>query len=182
MRNAFAAVLNRRGIIVHDLLQIHCGHHAVARRIHVFAIDPVCIEDRNVKRVLQLRIAAEALENILPNRIALVFKRTIEPAVAIAKIDAAEMPEQTGHAADQIALQIGLHQLRCKRIIDEAVLTIHRDSLTVPAVPHAGINRIRHVARRLRRHKQRGNQQQAGERPDSLRAHSSTSGATPSQR
>ena len=85
-------------------------------------------------------------ENALADRIIFIFQRTVKPTVAITEIDAAEMPEQTGHTADQIALKVGLDQRSRKRIINVFALGVYRDALAMAAIPYAGIDFLRQRA------------------------------------
>ena len=125
-------------VVVDDLLQIDRAHNAVARRVHARAVDAVCVEHGHVKRVLHLRVAAQIGENALADRIVFVFQRAVDPPVRVAEIDAAQMPQQPGHAADQPPVQVGLHKLGRERIVDEFPRGIHGDALTMAAVKIAG--------------------------------------------
>ena len=124
-------------VILHDLAQVHRGHHAVGGRVHARAVDAIHVEDGGVERVAQLILPAEMGENAPADGIGLVFQRAVRPAVALAEVDAAQMSQQAGDGAHEAALQVGLDQRGGERIIDEALFEVDGDPLTVARVPAA---------------------------------------------
>ena len=127
-------------VILHHVLQVHGGHHAVGGSVHTHPVDFVHIENGNVKGVFQLGIGAYVLQDAPADDVVFVFQGTVEPSVGVTEIDAAQMTQQTGDGADNLALQVGFHQHGGVGIVDVFPLGVQGNALAVAAVPGTGIN------------------------------------------
>ena len=125
-------------VILHGIAQIDGFHHAVARGVHTDAVDLVHVKGNDIERVFNLRIAADMGQNVLANRIVLVFQRAVHLAVAVIEVNAAQMAQKARDAADHIALQVHLQQRCGEGHVNILLLRIHAYTLAVAGVGLAG--------------------------------------------
>ena len=121
------------GIVLHHVRQIHRLHNTVFFGIHSNAIDFIHVKPRYIKAVFFCQLGTDIFQNAFADAIVLQFQRAVNTAVLIVKINATEMPDQAGHGAYDIPLQIDLHQGGCKRNVHIFVLCVQRDSLYMAA-------------------------------------------------
>ncbi len=118
-----AVAVHVGGEVRHHLAEVNGRHHAVRLGVHPDPVHGVDVEDRYVERLFRL-----------------VLQRPVDPAVRRVQVDVAEVPRQSLDGAEDVALQIGLHQHLGERPVDEAAFAVDGDALHVAGRPRPAVD------------------------------------------